>query len=148
MAQEVQEEEQKMGSGEMPENILIELSKSSKIPEDIKNELIGELTSVRNDLAVLEETSKAKDEVIDSLVKETKRMKEGSGTKAYMMVDALLGFDEKLPEYGVGLTLGARVGNSLMLEAGVDYMLGSSLSDIAGFSMDDFTFRAGIGWMF
>ena len=148
LAQEVQEEGQKTGFGEMQENISTEPSISSQIPEDVKNELLRELSSVKDDLAFLEETSKAKDEVIDSLVKETSRMRDESGTKAYMMVDALIGFDEKLPEYGVGLTLGARVGNSLMLEAGVDYMLGNCMADLMDVSMEDFTFRAGVGWMF
>ena len=86
--------------------------------------------------------------VIDALSEENSRMKDESGSKAYLMVDAIVGFENALPEYGVGLTIGSRVGNSLMLEAGADYMLGSSMADLRSFSMDDLVFRAGIGWMF
>lgn len=64
------------------------------------------------------------------------------------MLDGIVGFSEGVPDYGLGLTLGTRVGNSLMLELGVDYMLGTSLLDVLDYSIDNWTFRAGIGWMF
>ncbi len=35
-----------------------------------------------------------------------------------------------------------------MLELGVDYMLGTSLLDVLNYSIDNWTFRAGVGWMF
>ena len=89
-----------------------------------------------------------KDAVMDALSEENSRMKDESGSKAYLMVDAIVGIEDALPEYGVGLTIGSRIGNSLMVEAGVDYMIGASIADVKDFSIEDFTFRAGLGWMF
>lgn len=141
--QEVREEGLKTDSGWMSESASTESSGDSMISE-LKDDLI----LIKEDLASLELVSKEKDAVIDCLSDEMTRLKDESGTKFYLMVDAIMGFDEKMPDYGVGLTLGTRVGNSIMLEAGADYMLGSSKADLLDFSMEDLTFRAGLGWMF
>lgn len=74
--------------------------------------------------------------------------KEKSGTRAYMMLDGILGFSEGYPSYGLGLTVGTRLGDSLMVELGADYMLGANRKEVMNYSVDKWTFRAGIGWMF
>ena len=74
--------------------------------------------------------------------------KEKSGTRAYMMLDGILGFSEGYPSYGLGLTVGTRLGNSLMVELGADYILGANRKEVMNYSVDKWTFRAGIGWMF
>ena len=74
--------------------------------------------------------------------------KEKSGTRAYMMLDGILGFSEGYPSYGLGLTVGTRLGNSLMVELGADYILGANRKEVRNYSVDKWTFRAGIGWMF
>ncbi len=137
---------QRTDSGKVLESILIKPSESLTAQE--MEALKSELLAAKKDYEALRVTSIEKDAVIDALSEENSRMKDESGSKAYLMVDAIVGFENALPEYGVGLTIGSRVGNSLMLEAGADYMLGSSLADLRSFSMDDLVFRAGIGWMF
>ena len=104
---------------------------------DEYNELIEERD------AISEENNKLAEDLA-----RVQNIKDESGTKAYLMLDAILGFSGLRPDYGVGLTIGTRIGNSLMVELGTDYMIGGSLEDISDFRLDDFTFRAGIGWMF
>lgn len=77
------------------------------------------------------------------------RLEDATSTKAYLMLDGIIGFDGNInPKYGVGLTLGTRLGENLMLELGADYNIGSTWQDALDFGMEDWTFRAGIGWMF
>ena len=97
---------------------------------DEYNEIVEERDALAADLA----------KAVDS--------KEKSGTRAYMMLDGILGFSEGYPSYGLGLTVGTRLGNSLMVELGADYMLGANRKEVMNYSVDKWTFRAGIGWMF
>ena len=158
---EVPAEPQNPGSGNPAESISIEPPKSSAVQEAtekaeagkrLTNEeasaILAELDAAKADFAALEETSKVKDSTIDNLAAENAKLKDETGTKAYLMLDAILGFSEGYPEYGLGLTLGTRLGNSLMLELGADYMFGGNLLDVLNYSLDNWSFRAGIGWMF
>ena len=137
-----------------PQTSYVEQEASAKVEAwkrltaDEADAILAELDAAKADFAALEETSKAKDSTIDDLTAENLKLKDETGTKAYLMLDGIIGFSEGYPEYGVGLTVGTRLGNSLMLELGADYMLGGNLADLMDFSIDDFTFRAGIGWMF
>ena len=63
------------------------------------------------------------------------------------MLDGIVGFNESVPEFGAGITVGARIGSDLMLEAGADYMIGG-VDGVREFSLDNFQFRLGLGWMF
>lgn len=76
------------------------------------------------------------------------KLEAETGTKAYLMVDGIVGFDEmSMPEFGAGLTIGARIGNDFMLEAGADYMIGG-INGVNEWSLDNWQFRLGVGWMF
>ena len=158
---EAPQEAQSEGSGTMPEDTSTGQSEYSIVPEVMEkasqgrrlsgNEVVAlanELTAVREDLDALEETSLKKDEQIDALSKENASLKDETGTKAYVMLDGIIGFKDYRPEYGLGLTLGTRIGNSLMVELGADYMLGGTLEEMKVVSLDKLTFRAGVGWMF
>lgn len=151
----------KTDSGKTQETISVELPRSLADEETVTKAAEGrrlsgeeaaalydELMAIEGNMAALREMSNRKDEVIDALSAENASMKDETGTKTYLMLDGLLGFSGMAPQYGLGLSLGTRLGNSLMLELGVDYMLGGSVQDVMDFSLDDFTFRAGIGWMF
>lgn len=137
---------QRTDSGKVLESILIKPSKS--LTDQELETLKSKLLEAKKDYEALRLASIEKDAVIDALSEENSRMKDESGSKAYLMVDAIVGIEDALPEYGVGLTIGSRIGNSLMVEAGVDYMIGASIADVKDFSIEDFTFRAGLGWMF
>ncbi len=158
---EVPAEEQKIDSGNQEGTISTEPQISFVVQEaaekaeagkrltnDEVAAILAELDAAKGDYAALEETSKAKDSTIDDLSAENAKLKDETGTKAYLMLDGIIGFYEGYPSYGLGLTVGTRLGNSLMLELGADYMLGGNLTELMDFSIEDFTFRAGIGWMF
>ena len=53
-------------------------------------------------------------------------------------------------EDGLGITVGTRIGNNLMAELGVDYTVGKFENGmtIKKFGLDNFEFRASVGWMF
>ena len=159
--QEAQEEEQRTDYGTQVESISIGLPTSSEVQRASEKAaegkrlsadevalILDELDAARSDFEALRKTSEEKDATIDDLARENARLKDETGTKAYLMLDGIVGFEDMVPEYGVGLTIGTRLGNSLMLELGADYMIGGTWQDAADFSLDDFTFRCGIGWMF
>ncbi len=147
----VSEENPKEDSGKILESILIAPSVSSAPElevEELKEILLTDLTAVRENLEVLKAESDRKDQKINDLEAENEKLAKESGSKMYIATEGILGFQDDIPEYGVGLTLGARIGNSLMLQAGVDYMLRSTINDVINPSRNNISVRAGIGWMF
>ena len=133
------------------------LEKVKKIAEDgglivgtRRDELQAVIDDLASDIAVAEEASKAKDDEIASLKEDLAEAEEATGTKPYLMLDGVIGFEDVVPTYGVGITLGTRIGNHLMAELGADYMIGrfTAPMTIKEFSVDNFEFRASVGWMF
>ena len=154
-------EEQKIDSGNQEGTISTEPQTSYVVQEasakveagkrltaDEADAILAELEAANADYMALEKISEEKTATIDKLAEENAKLKDETGTKAYLMLDAVLGFNEGYPDYGVGLTVGTRLGNSLMLEIGADYMLGGNLIDVLDYSIDNWNFRMGIGWMF
>ena len=111
------------------------------------DELLFNLTEAQKDSEAAEIASAEKDAEIAALKDDLAEAEKETGTKAYIMVEGILGFETGIPQFGTGVTLGTRIGNSLMVELGADYMIGG-LNGYNQFSLDNFEFRAGIGWMF
>lgn len=141
----------------MPQAENSSLEKVKKIAEDgglivgtRRDELQAVIDDLASDIAVAEEASKAKDDEIASLKEDLAEAEEATGTKPYLMLDGVIGFEDVVPTYGVGITLGTRIGNHLMAELGADYMIGrfTAPMTIKEFSVDNFEFRASVGWMF
>ena len=133
------------------------LEKAKKIAEDgglivgsRRDELQAVIDDLASDIAVAEEVSKAKDDEIASLKEDLAEAEEAVGTKPYVMLDGIIGFEDVVPSYGVGITLGTRIGNHIMVELGADYTIGrfTAPMTIKTFSIDNFEFRASVGWMF
>lgn len=151
----VEEQSQNRPSGEASVTISEEQSNSLERAQEGKRlsgdealELYLILAEAADEARTAESISEAKSAEISELKARLAKAEDETGTKAYMILDGLVGFDAGCPDYGVGLTIGTRIGNSMMIELGADYMLGDSLDDIVDFSLDDWTFRAGVGWMF
>ena len=152
--QEVSAEAQKPDSGTQEEITSTEPSISylaqekaeqgKRLSADEVSAILAELDAAKADYAALQRESDAKDAAIDDLSRDAGE----AGTKAYLMLDGIIGFSGDYPAYGIGLTVGTRLGNSLMLELGADYMLGANMKEAMEYSLDKWTFRAGIGWMF
>ena len=126
--------EELQNSSRMLSELLDSYSETGKISEAeyeaIKTTLIGVLSQ-----------NKDQADRIAELEKE-------AGTKAYLMLDGIVGFDDmSMPEFGAGVTVGARIGSDLMLEAGADYMIGG-INGVNEWSLDNWQFRLGLGWMF
>lgn len=86
---------------------------------------------------------------ISKLREELAKAKAKNGTKGFATVNAVMGFKNMVPTYGVGANLGVRVGNHVMLTAGADYMLGSVTSlPSLDFNLDNLRVTCGFGWMF
>lgn len=111
------------------------------------DELLFNLDAAQKDAAAAEKASAEKDREIASLKDDLAKAEKETGTKAYIMLDGILGFETGIPQFGAGLTVGTRLGNSLMVELGADYMIGG-MNGFNQFSLDNFEFRAGLGWMF
>lgn len=78
-------------------------------------------------------------------------LEKASKTRAYIMTGGDLGFKDGSPTLGVNLSVGARIGNHFMIEAGAGYEvenIRNFTSDILNTSLDNFSFSARIGWMF
>lgn len=151
----VEEQSQSMLSGEASiiiseeqPNSLERAQEGKRLSGDEALELYLILAEAADEARTAESISEAKSAEISELKARLAKAEDETGTKAYMILDGLVGFEAGCPDYGVGLTIGSRIGNSMMIELGADYMLGDSLDDIVDFSLDDWTFRAGVGWMF
>lgn len=153
-------EPQRTGSGEASETTSKEprgsLKDSVKEAREIvdgtvmvggKGELELILETIADKTAAAEKASAAKDAEISDLKARLAEAEEEAGTKAYLMLDGIVGFENVLPQFGVGVTLGSRIGDSLMVELGADYMIGG-IDGYNEFDIDNFRFRAGVGWMF
>lgn len=110
-------------------------------------ELYLAITEASREAKAARESSEAKSAEIAELKARLAKAEEETGSKPYLMLDGIVGIDSSIPQYGIGLTVGSRIGNSLMVEVGADYMIGGN-DGYNLFSLDNFEFRAGIGWMF
>lgn len=146
------------GSGTMPEEQLSSPTSSIAKAAEIADKgglIIGEkqkelqmvIEMLESDISVAEEASKAKDEEIVKLRDDLAKAEDETGTKAYLMLDGIVGFEAGIPQFGAGITVGTRIGNSIMVELGADYMIGG-MNGYNQFDIDNFQFRAGAGWMF
>ncbi len=104
------------------------------------------LSDLADDIATAQMASEAKDSEIEALRADLAEAEESTGSKAYIMLDGIMGFEQGIPQFGAGMTAGMRIGNHIMLEAGADYMVGG-LDGYNQFSLDNFQFRFGAGWM-
>lgn len=124
--------------------VLTKIDDGKRISAREANIISSELAALQDDLAALEAISAEKDALIEELSKDVKE----AGTKAWIMVDTIIGLDSYgLPEYGLGLTLGARLGNSLMAQIGIDYTF-MDMNGMKPWALNNASIRAGIGWMF
>lgn len=143
--------EDSMESSQTLEEALQKANEGNKISGEESSALLDELLAIQADARALREVSQEKDEVINGLTADnvalTSKLEKAEkevGSKTYLMLEGIVGVEDLEPHYGVGLTVGARIGNSLMMQLGVDYMANSMMD----FGLDKWTFRAGVGWMF
>lgn len=149
-----EEASQKEPSGTALKDISTEQSRSlekaeqgKRLSGDESEELYLTLVEARDEAKAARASSEAKSAEISALKARLASAEEEAGTKAYLMLDGIVGFKDVIPQFGVGLTVGTRLGNSLMVELGADYMVGG-MDGYSQFDIDNFQFRCGVGWMF
>ncbi len=130
-----------------PSNSRLKAREGKRLTGDEALELYFNLAEAEDEYKAAREASEAKDAEIAGLKAELAEAEEETGSKAYVMLDGIIGFETGIPQFGAGFTIGTRIGNSLMLEAGADYMVGG-LDGINHFSIDNFQLRTSVGWMF
>lgn len=118
-----------------------------RLSGDESEELYLTLVEARDEAKAARASSEAKSAEISALKARLASAEEEAGTKAYLMLDGIVGFKDVVPQFGIGLTVGTRLGNSLMVELGADYMIGG-MDGYSQFDIDNFQFRCGVGWMF
>ncbi len=133
-------------STEQP-NSLIKAEEGRRLNGNEAQELYFTIVEARDKAAVAREAAEAKDAEIADLKARLGAAESETGTKAYLMLDGIIGFEDSIPQFGTGITVGTRIGNSLMVELGADYMIGG-INGYNRFSIDNFEFRASVGWMF
>ena len=149
-----EEQSQSVPSGAALKDISTEPSPSLEKAEEGKRlsgdealELYLTLTEASKEAAAARAASEAKDAEIAELKAQLAKAESETGSKPYLMLGGVVGVDNMVPQYGVGVTVGSRIGNSLMVEAGANYMIGGN-DGYNKFALDNFQFHAGIGWMF
>lgn len=97
---------------------------------------------IKNSLDVLVEANSKQAVRISQLEGEAK-------TKAYIKLNTVLGFSNRVPELGFGGTLGIKIGKSFLIEAGANYMLYQVGKPISfDLSLDKLQVTASVGWLF
>lgn len=145
------------------ENLLKEYQKESIESEKLTDDVLISLAKLETQLASLEQSDalteaeyKANKDTLVALLEANAKqadrlaaLENETGSKAYGKIYGVIGFEDAFPTYGIGAGLGVRIGNSFMLEAGADYMLGDFKS-MPSFKWDINNMRitAGFGWMF
>ena len=134
-------------TSEEPSRSLGKAQEGKRLSGDEALELYLAITEAADEAKAARASSEAKSAEIAELKARLAKAEEETGSKPYLMLDGIVAIDDMIPQYGVGLTVGSRIGNSLMVEVGADYMIGGN-DGYNSFSLDNFQFRAGVGWMF
>lgn len=81
---------------------------------------------------------------------EIAKLKKASGTVAYGKFNALVGFENAIPNWSLGLALGTKFKNGMMLEMGANYRVGDLNDKLfnLGWDIDRLSVNASIGWTF
>lgn len=158
-------EEKNKDNSIMPESDLMKLTRLSIESMTETEKLQKSLADLRADIETLESIdaiseaeydamSKTLNNALNANAEQADRIAElekATKSRAYIMAGGEVGFKNSLPTLGVSLSIGTRVGNHFMLEAGAGYEvenIKNFTSDILNTSLDNFSFSARIGWMF
>ena len=145
------------------ENLLKEYQKESieseKLTDDVLISLAKletQLTNLEKSDAITEAEYKANKDTLVALLEANAKqadrlaaLEDEAGSKAYGKLYGVVGFEELSPTFGIGAGIGVRIGDSFMVEAGADYMIGNFSNPLnINWDMNKLRLTAGFGWMF
>lgn len=83
----------------------------------------------------------------DEIARKDALLKKEQGTKAFGKINGVLSFENNLPVFGAGASLGLRFGRGLLIEVGANYMIGNLITaPVLDLSLDRLSIIASIGW--
>lgn len=83
----------------------------------------------------------------DEIARKDALLKKEQGTKFFAKITGVLGFEDSLPVFGAGGSVGIRFGKGLLLEFGSTYKIGNLVTvPVLDLSLDRFSFNTSIGW--
>ena len=122
----------------------IELIKSIDEAEDqIASSTVNELKDISSQLTTIKADLAKKEGEYEEVVK---TLKKEQSTKLFANVGLVLGFQKSAPVYGANSNVGIRLGKSMTLSVGAQYMFGSFSNMVFDNNIDRLAFTGSIGW--
>lgn len=122
----------------------IELIKSIDEAEDqIASSTVNELKDISSQLTTIKADLAKKEGEYEEVVK---TLKKEQSTKLFANVGLVLGFQKSAPVYGANANVGIRLGKSMTLSVGAQYMFGSFSKMVFDNNIDRLAFTGSIGW--
>lgn len=122
----------------------IELIKSIDEAEDqIASSTVNELKDISSQLTTIKADLAKKEGEYEEVVK---TLKKEQSTKLFANVGLVLGFQKSAPVYGANANIGIRLGKSMTLSVGAQYMFGSFANMVFDSNIDRLAFTGSIGW--
>lgn len=122
----------------------IELIKSIDEAEDqIASSTVNELKDISSQLTTIKADLAKKEGEYKEVVK---TLKKEQSTKLFANVGLVLGFQKSAPVYGANANVGIRLGKSMTLSVGAQYMFGSFSNMVFDNNIDRLAFTGSIGW--
>lgn len=122
----------------------IELIKSIDEAEDqIASSTVNELKDISSQLTTIKADLAKKEGEYEEVVK---TLKKEQSTKLFANVGLVLGFQKSAPVYGANANIGIRLGKSMTLSVGAQYMFGSFSNMVFDNNIDRLAFTGSIGW--
>lgn len=122
----------------------IELIKSIDEAEDqIASSTVNELKDISAQLTTIKADLAKKEGEYEEVVK---TLKKEQSTKLFANVGLVLGFQKSAPVYGANANVGIRLGKSMTLSVGAQYMFGSFSNMVFDSNIDRLAFTGSIGW--
>ena len=124
---------------------------TEEISEAEYQELKQITETVTNQTVAYEEEIVEREQTIAHQDVEIAKLKAKAGFQPYAKINTFVGFDDLKPNWGAGMSVGAKLGCGAMLELGANYKIGdiNNVIDMNGLlNLDRLTFTASVGWAF
>ena len=122
----------------------IELIKSIDEAEDqIASKTVSELKDISTQLDNIKSDLAKKEGEYEEVVK---TLKKEQSSKFFANLGLVLGFQKSTPVYGLSTSIGLRLGKSMTLSVGAQYIFGSFSKMVFDKDIDRLAFTGSIGW--
>lgn len=129
---------------EVPVEEVVSVKKSDFVAIEA---IVEELDEVITSASTAEEKAAASADAVDRAFN-LGYAKADDLTKVFALGKISVGFEKAKPLWGVGVDLGLKIGQGLLVSAGANYYVGGFTADtiVKPFDMDRLSFSLGVGW--